>query len=266
MPPLAVLLLAGGCFVLEQTLILGLWAGGLHASGLLLGALAGVVAPLLALVRATGLRAGAGLGLHRPTFGEVGIAAAIVFVALGPIYALSAASRQLFPPAPEEFEMFAELIPTGGGSLVLGLLAVAVAKPLAEELLFRGLVLGALARWLGPASAVGGSAVIFALVHGSPWMVAPIVLLGACLGLVVWWTGSLTPAWIGHGLFNLVAFGELCLTHDVDSTRLEDLASRSEVWVPGAVLLAVIVVGLVRTPCGRRTDRTRAADRDRPGS
>jgi membrane protease YdiL (CAAX protease family) len=132
----------------------------------------------------------------------------------------------------------------------LGLAAVVLVVPLAEEVLFRGLVLPSIVPWFGPAAAIGVSAVLFAAVHGALWMLLPLTLLGTSLGLVALHAGSLTPAWIGHGLFNAVAFVELCRSHDVDSTRLESWASPPAVWAPSSVLLLVLLAWVVPR-CGK---------------
>ncbi len=91
----------------------------------------------------------------------------------------------------------------------LALLAVTLA-PMVEEVLFRGVLLSALARrWTGPV-AVLGSALLFAFAHlpdlDFNFLAMPELLV---LGLALAWlrlrSGSLWPAILAHGLHNLPA-------------------------------------------------------------
>jgi membrane protease YdiL (CAAX protease family) len=133
--------------------------------------------------------------------------------------------------------------------MVLGGIAVAVLGPLAEEIIFRGLVLGALRRLVPAAAAIGLSSVLFAGSHGSAWMLAPITLLGLVLGLLVRRTGKLTSAWLGHGLFNLVAYVDLCATHDPRATQLESWSLVP--WVLGVSFGSLAIAGWSKpSACG----------------
>lgn len=90
------------------------------------------------------------------------------------------------------------------------IMLVVVGAPLAEELLFRGLVLRTIERWFGGVVAIIGSSILFAIPHWQPdagWQ-ETVVLLSAlavvglvfAIGTVV--TGRLGPAVIAHFLFN----------------------------------------------------------------
>lgn len=95
----------------------------------------------------------------------------------------------------------------GGGALgvVLSAVLVAVVAPLAEELAFRGVTMGALgARW-GKWLAILGSAVLYALSHLNAWMFLPTVALGVALGWLAWSRRSLVPAIALHVLYNSAA-------------------------------------------------------------
>ncbi len=76
-----------------------------------------------------------------------------------------------------------------------------------EELLFRGLIFRALENWRGPALAIVGSSIGFAVWHVG-WMgifiFAPF-LLGLFWGLVRWRAGGLTGLVIVHGLYDVLA-------------------------------------------------------------
>jgi hypothetical protein len=101
-------------------------------------------------------------------------------------------------------------------------------------------------RRLGAPFGIAITAVLFGAAHGAPWMVLPISFLGILLGVLVWMTGSLSTAWLAHGLFNLASFAELCLTHDPESSRFEAWAVRPLMWATGLVLLGLALVDLSR--------------------
>jgi membrane protease YdiL (CAAX protease family) len=108
-------------------------------------------------------------------------------------------------------------------SVVLTLVVIA---PVTEELLFRGLILRGFLRNYGRRRAIVLSAILFALVHVSPWQLVGVFAGGVVLG---WWsieTGSLLPCFFGHALYNFlcllvwVAFGRGALGDSAAWARL----------------------------------------------
>ncbi|MBA2077958.1 CPBP family intramembrane glutamic endopeptidase [Rhodanobacter sp. PCA2] len=98
----------------------------------------------------------------------------------------------------------------GTGLRIALTLAVATIGPVAEELLFRGVLLSALLRRMRAVRAVAVSAVLFALVHLPDlrwlWYAVPnLALLGAALAWLRLRSGSLWPAVIAHACNNLLA-------------------------------------------------------------
>lgn len=87
------------------------------------------------------------------------------------------------------------------------LVIVAVGAPLAEELLFRGFLLSALAKT--PVGFAGGAVIatgIWAVLHAqySAAGVAAVMILGLAFSWLLWRTGSLWVPIICHGLYNAV--------------------------------------------------------------
>jgi len=80
-------------------------------------------------------------------------------------------------------------------------LTVVVLAPLAEEIVFRGYLLGTLQLVLARGPALGLSAVAFGLVHGLPYAL-PITLLGLVFGWLRQRHGSLWPSVCAHVLHN----------------------------------------------------------------
>ncbi len=82
-------------------------------------------------------------------------------------------------------------------SLVLNLISTAVFPALAEEMVFRGYVLGALRRG-GNKMAIVLSAALFGLIHGNVLQIPFAFFLGLALGWLVVQTNSIWPAVILH--------------------------------------------------------------------
>ena len=94
-----------------------------------------------------------------------------------------------------------------GAGLPVALATAGVAGPLAEELMFRGLLLSA----LGRAEALGGfdrlvaSGFAFAVIHLDPAGLLRFTLLGTSCALAATRTGSLLPAVLLHAGHNCAA-------------------------------------------------------------
>lgn len=89
------------------------------------------------------------------------------------------------------------------GPLAVRLVSIALAAPLLEEMLFRGLVYGTLREGMPRGWAILLSSLAFGLLHGHPLWMAYAALLGAILCLVKDACGSLWAAVVFHGLVNL---------------------------------------------------------------
>jgi CAAX protease family protein len=86
------------------------------------------------------------------------------------------------------------------------LIAVAVATPIIEELVFRGVILEGLRTRYPARTAVIVSAVLFGLMHGIPWAMVNAFLLGLFLGWLMVKTGSLQLCIVAHALYNGIDF------------------------------------------------------------
>ena len=81
-------------------------------------------------------------------------------------------------------------------------IALVVVAPVAEEIFFRGIVYNAWLREFGVWRAVIGSAALFALIHGSIFVIPAIFGLGIALALLYRRTGSLPASMAMHATFN----------------------------------------------------------------
>ena len=92
----------------------------------------------------------------------------------------------------------------GTAALVLSFVLLAVATPIGEELLFRGVVTTALLRY-GPILAVVGSAVVFALVHGFSGVLVTALIVGLIAGELRRRSGSVWPGVLVHAANNTIS-------------------------------------------------------------
>ena len=81
-------------------------------------------------------------------------------------------------------------------------LSIAVAGPLAEELMFRGVIQTRLERAMPVWAAVVLQAVLFGVTHGTPVQMAYAFLMGLVFGLLRSRTGSILPGFAAHAAFN----------------------------------------------------------------
>jgi membrane protease YdiL (CAAX protease family) len=143
------------------------------------------------------------LGLRRtPLLPAVGLAVGLVVVG-------SAASLLLEPVFHAGAGQDLRPLPFPGGAsatagLALTTVVLVMVGPFAEELYFRGLVLGA-ARPFGTPVAIAGSALFFALSHFEPAGIPVIVILGVLLGYARVRTRSVWPPIAIHAVNNAIA-------------------------------------------------------------
>ena len=121
-------------------------------------------------------------------------------------------------------------------------LAIAVAVPLYEEFIMRGLALRAYAGVRTPLFSLLLTSFLFALIHGSPAQILAILPVALMLGLVVQRSGSLWTSVIVHGLLNTGAiitaqWGTYEVGHSVG------VALAGGVVAIGATWLAVRLLG-----------------------
>ena len=92
------------------------------------------------------------------------------------------------------------------GAAVVGTFAVLVLwGPLAEEVFFRGFVLGGLRGRLGSSRALLASAFVFALFHVDPRVMVPIFVTGLLLAWLYQRTGSVWSSFTAHAVQNALA-------------------------------------------------------------
>ncbi|MBR3770467.1 MAG: CPBP family intramembrane metalloprotease [Lachnospiraceae bacterium] len=92
-----------------------------------------------------------------------------------------------------------------GGGVWMQVLASCVVVPVAEELLFRGIVLKRVALFAGETIGIIYSALLFGLIHVNLVQFIYAALLGALLAVIVVKTKRISLAVLGHATANLIA-------------------------------------------------------------
>jgi len=132
------------------------------------------------------------------------------------------------------------LVMESPGELFFTLLVIAVLPSIGEELLFRGLIQQQLQRWWRkPVISIWVTAAFFSLIHFQFAGFLPRMLLGAGLGYLLWWTGSLWAPIIGHFFINAVqVMAQFVLKLDLDQAGSQQQVS--ELLIPCLVTLPLI--------------------------
>ena len=108
-------------------------------------------------------------------------------------------------PMPEMVQdIFHQLIGKETSYLSALFVAVVVA-PLAEEIIFRGIILRGLLAHCTQNRAIVWSALLFGLIHLNPWQFPVAFVVGLVFAYWVIQTGSLWPAILGHALHNFLS-------------------------------------------------------------
>jgi len=110
-----------------------------------------------------------------------------------------------FPPKQEAVELFGSL--ENPWAVLLSAVSIAFFAPVAEELVFRGLLYGIFkGLWanfrFGTVAAAAVSGVLFALIHNDAYVFLPLALMGMCLCFAYERSGSIVSPIIVHSLFN----------------------------------------------------------------
>ena len=173
------------------------------------------------------------LGPVRPGFVQVLLGLAVGVVGTILAYAVNAAITVLFDlEAPVEQQLLQDVL-AGGVTTAFVVLAAVVFAPLAEEVLFRGLLFQSLRRRLGLWFAALTSSLVFCLVHVEIITSQPLALTGLfVLAVVFAWsfhrTGSLVVPILAHATFNAVSLGLAILAEQLPLA----LAFPPSVWLP----------------------------------
>ena len=135
---------------------------------------------------------------------------------------------------------------------LLMFIALVIAAPILEELIFRGIMLDGLLRIYSPTKAVIVSSLLFGLIHLNPAQFVGGALVGGFMGWVYVHTRSVMATILIHAAFNLTAFTE---SYFIDVEEAIDM-SYAEI-LGGTTNYVLVVLGsvVVTLGCGFLLDR-----------
>ncbi len=143
--------------------------------------------------------------LDRPPTATALLALLAAVAALLPTSYLAGLSSSLHPPSDEWIAFFNDHFPTSTPRIAIAIVAVTICGPVAEELVFRGLVYRISRRYWRFLPSALVSALIFGLAHGEPWFLFGLVGLGVLLAHIYERTGSLTACILTHSAHNSIS-------------------------------------------------------------
>ena len=127
------------------------------------------------------------------------------------------------------------------------LLGLCIVGPVAEELVFRWGVQGALQqKGLKPWVCIATSSVCFAAVHANLMQMVPAFMSGLLLGYMFWRSGSVLPAVAAHIFNNTLAVASLSYPTAEEALTAQPLAL---LFVEGIVLLTASIFVATKIPC-----------------
>jgi membrane protease YdiL (CAAX protease family) len=181
----------------------GILAQAIHLPiGLLWTQLFAFLLPAFVLTTGSNLapRAFLRLGPARPALLGLGLLAGLggYLLAVG----VMGLARELMPARWTELFDVSRVFEGSTALRVAVALVAALVAPVCEEIAFRGYLQSALATRRGPAAAVAGSTVLFALMHLDPVRFPALLVLGGVFGWLAWRAGSVWPAVAAHAANN----------------------------------------------------------------
>jgi membrane protease YdiL (CAAX protease family) len=180
-----------------------------YREGIGVSSLMGIILPVFLLTRRFPAGIRGQLRLRRPRWPRLllVIAAAMGSVVLvDQIYVIT----QHFSPVPENYaDAIRALKPNSSLEFAITLLGLCILVPIAEEVIFRGLIQQIFVRNMGPILAVALAGAVFGAVHLNAHLLVSITVFGWFLGWIYVATGNLVYPMVAHAIFNTAALAQL---------------------------------------------------------
>ena len=242
---LAVLLMAGNFFfqilvyVFREDLFLPVLAG----------AVLGVLLPVALIARRFGFSFRRDFSLSAPHPLILAASALMAVCSLIPTSLLAELSLRLHPMDSQWESFFQEHLPTTTFEIILAVITVVAVAPLAEELIFRGLLHRLTSSMWGAVPATVISALVFGIVHGEPWFLFGLIGVGIMLAFIYETTRSVTACWVAHAVHNSISLWAM-LGNEGGLAETQSLTTQD--WGLAAVsVLGILLVGKFLLSMGR---------------
>ena len=132
------------------------------------------------------------------------------------------------------------------GDFFLSLLIMAFIPALGEELLFRSTLQPLIAKWLGkPHLAIWITAFVFSFIHFQFFGFLPRFLIGAFLGYLFYWSGSIWYSVAAHFANNgLAVLGYYLQQHQLSKVTTDDVGAGPDALVHVVIALLLLPTGI----------------------
>lgn len=174
----------------------------------------GILLPMFILTRRfeMGFRAQLSIRRVNPTITAYVLIASLIMVVV--VHHLYMISTSILPTPVDYIEALEQIKPKGIWSTLLTFFGLCLVVPLAEEIIFRGVIQRVFSRNMSDMLAVSLAALFFGVIHLSPQLLIGMTSFGLFLGAVFYLTRNLSYTILSHGVFNAVAFLQLALAVD----------------------------------------------------
>jgi len=208
-----------------------------------IGTFLGILVPVFLLARQPGLSLARDFGLVPVSLKVMVLSAAMAAASLMPMSLLGSMSIRLHAPDPHWIQTMVENLPANNTELLMALITVSIIAPLAEEIVFRGLLFRLVRRTWGIPHAFVISALVFAIIHFQPWFLLGLVGVGLLLAFVYQATGSALAAAVCHMVYNAISL--IQMTHQGDQIAVDAPLGTNLLLGAGVSLGVMILIGKV---------------------
>jgi membrane protease YdiL (CAAX protease family) len=132
------------------------------------------------------------------------------------------------------------------GMMLVNLLVMALLPAVCEEMMFRGWLQRVLGKSVNYHTAIWVSAFVFSAIHFQFYGFIPRMLIGAALGYLYYYTGSLWAPILAHFTNNAAAVVTAFLTYNGYTSIDFDLIGTGDTWYLSVVSVAVCVALMSR--------------------
>lgn len=176
---------------------------------------------------------------------SIAVVPALIIALLGLQFGITMPLADLIPMPDALKEVFRELNEMNG---VLSFISIAIAAPVLEEFIFRGIVLEGLLRNYSPRKAILISSFLFGIVHLNPWQFISAMAIGCLAGWVYYRSRNLWLPILIHFANNSLAFlGSFFVDSDlmIDQTLVEIYGGRTNYFISIGIALTAVIVGVI---------------------
>jgi hypothetical protein len=131
-------------------------------------------------------------------------------------------------PIPEWFKKLLDQVISRD---VYSFITIAIAAPILEEFIFRGVVLEGMLKQYSPQKAIIWSSLIFGIAHLNPWQFIGAFFIGLLIGWVYYKTKSLWPCIFLHFVNNSVGFIIILYSKDITQSSIDLFTSSTSYYI-----------------------------------